>query len=45
MEQCWSGLQATQPTLNRHAVNWAQRITQGGNLAAKLAEFCQDRLE
>ena len=45
MGPCWFALQEAKTTFDRHAVGWARRITQGADLATKLAEFCQDRLE
>ncbi len=42
---CWNALLGAGPAVARHARDWAGRLTLGGSLAIRLAEFCQDRLE
>jgi uncharacterized repeat protein (TIGR03837 family) len=45
MGRCWEAFLATRPVAAAHARGWAGRLATGGNLAMRLAEFCQDRLE
>jgi uncharacterized repeat protein (TIGR03837 family) len=42
---CWSAFLDARAAATEHARGWAARITRGGSLAIKLAEFCQDRLK
>jgi uncharacterized repeat protein (TIGR03837 family) len=45
MGRCWQAFAGLRSAVAIHAGTWAARIAGGGNLAIKLAEFCQDRLE
>jgi uncharacterized repeat protein (TIGR03837 family) len=41
----WPALHSRRSTLAAHARDWAGRLAGGGNLAIKLAKFCEDRLK
>lgn len=41
----WEAYAGVRSAATLHACAWAERLIAGGNLAIKLAEFCQDRLE
>ncbi len=41
----WPAWAQHRQALARHAGDWAGRLADGGNLAGKLAEFCEDRLK
>jgi uncharacterized repeat protein (TIGR03837 family) len=41
----WSALCPHRQALAAHARDWARQLTAGGNLAFKLAEFCENRLK
>jgi uncharacterized repeat protein (TIGR03837 family) len=41
----WSDLCSHRQALTNHARDWARQLSAGGNLAFKLAEFCQDQLK
>lgn len=43
--ECWSALEPHHGSLAAHARRWAGELARGGNLAIRLAEFCEDRLE
>jgi uncharacterized repeat protein (TIGR03837 family) len=45
MGECWRAFINVQPAAAAHSTTWAAHIVAGGNLATKLAGFCQDRLE
>ena len=42
---CWSRFIDARNAAEVHARAWAGKLEHGGNLAIKLAEFCQDRLK
>ncbi len=41
----WAALYQRRQTMAAHAQDWALRLAAGGNLAFKLAEFCEHRLK
>ena len=41
----WAAVRSHRQALAAHARDWAGQLTAGGNLAIKLAEFCEDRLK
>ena len=41
----WTAFQSQRGEFALHARKWAAQLEQGGSLAVKLAEFCEDRLE
>ncbi len=43
--RCWEAFMARRSEATAHARGWAGKLSAGGSLAIKLAEFCQDRLE
>ena len=45
VRQSWGALIAQRAAAAVHARVWAGELAQGGSLAIKLAEFCEDRLE
>jgi uncharacterized repeat protein (TIGR03837 family) len=42
---CWKTFMGVRDRATVHARSWADRLAQGGSLAAKLAEFTRNRLE
>ena len=45
MAPCWEAFIDARAAAAAHARDWAAGLAGGGNLAIRLAEFCQDRLE
>ncbi len=45
LQDAWGSLYAHPGTLRNHCRNWAGRIETAGDLAANLAQFCEERLK
>ena len=41
----WKSLQEHRPALQRHARDWAETLAKPGELAANLAQYCEERLK